>query len=87
MTLTTEDAAKTAAGLSKLILERGESYGHPGDTLERTAGMLSLYFGREFTAQDVCAIMAIVKLARISNDPEKQDSWLDAACFLIFGGA
>jgi hypothetical protein len=64
---------------------RADSYGKVEDNFTRIAEFWSTFKGINFTAQDVAAMMALLKLARLANQPGHHDSVVDlagyAACY------
>lgn len=56
---------------------RNEQYGHPERDFARIAGAINALYGTEFEARDIPVIMAVVKLSRIVESPDKRDSWVD----------
>jgi hypothetical protein len=75
------DAAKAA-----VMHDRNADY----DTPERNFGMISemwsAYLGHQFSPHDVAAMMILVKVARISTSPAKEDHWVDIAGYAACGG-
>lgn len=80
-----EEAIQTVAG-------RGESYGTPEDNFRRIAELWSVHTvnrygtGLKFDAADVALMMALMKIARLENDPTHHDSWVDVAGYAACGG-
>lgn len=58
---------------------RQEAYGNPRYNLDRIAGMWSIILGIDVTVQQVVQCMVALKLARLVNDPNHRDSWVDIA--------
>jgi hypothetical protein len=61
--------------------DREQTYGHPSKNLTAIATMWNAYISntnnRTLTAQDVCAMMVLVKTARLANSPNHRDSVVD----------
>lgn len=61
--------------------DREQTYGHPSKNLTAIATMWNAYLSnannRTLTAQDVCAMMVLVKTARLANSPNHRDSVVD----------
>ena len=50
------------------------------------AAFWSEYLDHPVDATDVCAMMSLMKLARIKNNPTHTDSWIDVAGYAALGG-
>lgn len=63
--------------------DREKTYGHPSKNLETIAKMWNAYTSakntdnHELTAQDVAAMMVLLKTARLANNPTHRDSLVD----------
>jgi macrodomain Ter protein organizer (MatP/YcbG family) len=82
------DAAKAA------VADRGLNYGKPEDNFARIAVLWNAYVRnksrdedglRRFSAADVAMMMALMKIARLQNDPSHLDSWIDIAGYAACG--
>lgn len=82
---TLEEAAQVVGG-------RGKSYGRPEDNFQRIAELWSVHTvnrygtGIKFDVADVAMMMALMKIARLENDPGHHDSWVDLAGYAACGG-
>ena len=71
--------------------DRNSQYGPPTQDFTRTAAFWTTYLGdklkdgEKVQAHDIAAMMALLKLSRITWSPEKQDSWADAAGYIGCG--
>jgi hypothetical protein len=65
------------------IDDRAGTYGVAN---QRAAAMWSAYLDRELTERDVCALLVLLKTARLSVTPNHQDSWIDIAGYAQLGG-
>ena len=65
--------------------DRNNQYGPPTQDFKRTAEMWQAYLGIPVKAHDVAALMCLLKLSRISWQPDKQDSWIDLAGYSACG--
>jgi hypothetical protein len=75
-----EGATKTtiAEKAKKIVFgDREQTYGHPGKNLRMIADLWSTYLSTQVSAQDVCNMMVLLKIARLRNDPEHEDSKVD----------
>lgn len=68
-----------------IIQDRGMSYGHPSDNMERTARLWSAYLEMPVEAHQVAVCMALVKIAR-SMETAKVDNNIDGAAYLAIAG-
>jgi hypothetical protein len=57
--------------------DREKTYGDPGKNLRLIAQYWSTHTGITLTETDVCIMMQLLKIARLRNDPEHVDSWID----------
>lgn len=64
---------------------RQENYGKPEKNFANIASYWSLYLGRDIKATDVAAMMILMKLARLENNPKHEDSWIDIAGYAANG--
>ena len=93
------DILDTAKGY--VCADRNSQYGEPEDSFRQIACLWTNYMDgvlkidrnnpngaiwNGFMPSDVAAMMALMKIARISNNPTKADSWIDAAGYLACGG-
>lgn len=71
--------------------QRDQDYGTPEDSFQRIADLWSAYFGFDdwrgkFSAVDVAIMMALLKVARIANNPGHMDSYVDGCGYFACGG-
>ena len=74
-----EQASKITQG------ERQENYGTPEDNFKRIADLWSVYLEQDIKPHDVAAMMSLMKIARLMNQPNHQDSWVDLAGYAACG--
>lgn len=74
---------------------RGKSYGRPEDNFGRIARLWNQHLvniglleeaPRGLSVADVAMMMALMKIARLENDPGHHDSWVDLAGYAACGG-
>lgn len=66
--------------------EREGEYGTPEDSFSTIARLWSAYCeDRDFSADDVACMMALLKIARIIHNPGHMDSWVDGCGYLACG--
>lgn len=66
--------------------EREGEYGTPEDSFSSIARLWSAYCeDRNFSADDVACMMALLKVARIIHNPGHMDSWVDGCGYLACG--
>lgn len=94
--LTKRDALEKAI---EAVADRGLNYGRPEDNFQRIANLWKAHLvnidllgadvlgdaGKGITADDVALMMAMVKIARLENQPNHQDSWVDLAGYAACG--
>lgn len=66
--------------------QREKDYGTPEDNFGRIAEFWTTYMGVEFGTVDVAIMMALLKISRLSNNPEHMDNWVDLAGYAACGG-
>jgi len=66
--------------------QRAKEYGPAKFNHERIAKIWSVVLGVEVTAQQVVACMVGVKLARLAESMEHDDSWIDIIGYAALGG-
>ena len=69
-----------------ITLDRAATHGGAEDSFGTIAKMWSAYLGRDIAEHDVCAMMVLLKVARIKGNPTHLDSWLDSAGYAAIGG-
>jgi len=71
--------------LAQTLANRGEDYGSMYENHERIAVIWTVILGKEVTADQVALCMAGVKMARLIQSPNHNDSWLDLAGYAAVG--
>lgn len=66
--------------------QREQDYGSPEDSFGMIAELWTAYAGYTFNSYDVAVMMALLKVARLSNSPNHMDSWVDLAGYAACGG-
>lgn len=64
---------------------RQENYGSPEQNFARIAAFWTLYLQRHITPADVAIMMILMKTARLQNNIEHEDSWIDIAGYAANG--
>ena len=67
------------------VIDRGGNYGDVYINHERIAVMWTVIFGVEVKAAQVAMAMTALKLARLVETPDHQDSWIDIAGYAAIG--
>ena len=84
-----DSAAKCVLG------EREQDYGSPEDNFRTIAALWEVYLRRSAVApgvelavfpEDVAAMLALLKIARIASGNIKADNWIDLAGYAACGG-
>lgn len=71
--------------INHLLNDRGSDYGDAIDNFERIAIIWTAVLGIPVTRAQVALCMAGVKMARLVETPEHDDSWLDMSGYGILG--
>jgi hypothetical protein len=79
MPTTTE---KLFADVVSTIHERGAVYGHPYYNHKRISELWSAYLDHPITASQVALCMALVKVSRLTESPNHEDSIKDGLAYL-----
>lgn len=71
-----------------IVQDRGlNDYGHPADNMQHAAMLISAYLQMPVMDYQVCAILALVKLARATTgNLEKADNYIDGAAYIALMG-
>jgi hypothetical protein len=64
--------------------DREKDYGTPQESFGCIADMWTAYLGHPVTAADACHMMALLKIARLRNGPNR-DSSVDGAGYMALG--
>lgn len=73
---------RTLAGTLK---QRGKDYGTMRENHKRIAAIWAVVLERPVTPEQVALCMAGVKMARLVQSPDHEDSWLDLAGYAAVG--
>ena len=65
---------------------RAEAYGPPQVNFRRIADLWQPIFGIGVTPSQVALALAQLKVARLIQSPDHEDSWIDAAGYIALGG-
>lgn len=67
---------------------REQDYGTPEDSFQKIGTFWTDYlnYAVKIDAEDVAAMMALLKIARISENPQHMDSWVDGCGYFACGG-
>ena len=65
---------------------RAKDYGDAHENHQRIAMLWSVLLNKEVTVAQVCQCMIAVKLSRLIETPEHEDSWLDICGYSALGG-
>ena len=68
--------------------QREQDYGTPEDSFKKIGTFWTAYLNCavKIDAEDVAAMMALLKIARISENPQHMDSWVDGCGYFACGG-
>ena len=80
-----EDILATAA--EYVTKDRAATHGSAEDNFRRLADLWAAYLNvGEITATDVAVMLALLKVARIRENPGHADNWVDLAGYAACGG-
>ena len=65
---------------------RAKDYGDADENHDRIAKMWSVLLGKEVTVRQVYQCMVAVKLCRLIETPDHEDSWIDICGYGALGG-
>lgn len=68
--------------------KREQDYGEPEDSFQKIGTFWTAYlnYAVKIDAKDVAAMMALLKIARISENPQHMDNWVDGCGYFSCGG-
>ena len=68
--------------------KREQDYGEPEDSFQKIGTFWTAYlnYAVKIDAEDVAAMMALLKIARISENPQHIDSWVEGCGYFSCGG-
>lgn len=68
--------------------QREQDYGEPEDSFRKIGTFWTAYlnYAVKIDAEDVAAMMALLKIARISENQQHMDSWVDGCGYFACGG-
>ena len=70
-----------------IMKDRAQTHGGAEDSFNTIALMWTVYLDIEVSAADVCAMMSLLKIARIKGNPTHADSWIDTCGYAAIGGS
>lgn len=88
------DKARLLDTAKETVSGRGKNYGTPEDNFKRIAHHWEFFLVNSkgsdnvqfsITPGDVAIMMALMKIARLENDPKHADSWIDLAGYAACG--
>lgn len=81
-----DEILRTAA--TYVTRDRAAEHGDAERNFERIADLWNAYLGEwaNIKAHDVASMMALLKIARITNNPKHLDNWVDLAGYAACGG-
>jgi len=66
--------------------DRAATHGGAEDSFGKIAEFWSIYLGIDISAEDVCMLMSLLKIARFSNTPEHVDHTIDICGYAAIAG-
>lgn len=73
-------------GLNEVLKDRQETYGSPEEAFTRIGRMWGAILNTDdIPAHEVDLMMIALKIIRIANNPQHEDSWLDLSGYIRHG--
>lgn len=69
-----------------VTVDRAATHGGAEDSFSMIADLWNAYLGLELKPHDICAMMVLLKTARIAGNAAHTDSWIDVAGYAAIGG-
>ena len=69
-----------------VMFDRGRAYGHPAINHQRIATLWGTFLEYPIKAEHVAICMALVKIARLIESPDNEDSYLDLVAYAAIAG-
>lgn len=69
-----------------IMFDRGMGYGHPAINHQRIASLWTTFLEYPVKAEQVAICMALVKIARLVETPNHEDSYIDLAGYAAIAG-
>ncbi len=66
--------------------DREKDYGHPKINHGRIADLWSVVLERKIKPHEVALCMALVKISRLVQTPDHEDSYVDGAAYIAIAG-
>ena len=70
-----------------IMNDRAKTHGGAEDSFSTIAIFWSEYLDTIVTREDVCAMMVLLKVARIKGNSTHADSWIDTCGYAAIGGS
>jgi hypothetical protein len=68
-------------------VDRAATHGDAEDNFRRVAALWNAYMGVDtISTEDVAVMLALLKVARIRQNPKHTDNWIDIAGYAACGG-
>jgi len=87
--MTSSECRENVLELAKkaVLSDRNMEYGEPEDSFERIAKLWNACYNLNLEVQDVAIMLALLKIARLANNPGHLDSWVDLVGYAACGCA
>tara|TARA_R110000796_G_scaffold80064_2_gene177326 strand:+ start:104 stop:625 length:522 start_codon:yes stop_codon:yes gene_type:complete len=66
--------------------DRAATHGDMENNFKNIAELWTAYLGYGVASEDVAAMMALLKIARLKSNPHNADNWIDACGYMACGG-
>ena len=80
--------AEILQSATDIVQDRGlNDYGSPEDNMQHAAMLISAYLQYPVEDYQVCAMLALIKIARATTgNPDKADNYIDGAAYIALMG-
>ena len=69
--------------IARMIADRRKTYGEPREHFAKIAKVWSVYLDKEISPKDVCVMMMMLKIVRLSKTNSHRDSMLDVIGYAV----
>jgi len=74
------------AAAACVLVDRQKTHGSPEESFTMISKLWGAFLGVHIEPHEVCAMMGLVKVARLKASPDNADNWVDMAGYAACGG-